>query len=845
MFVCLNPIPTARWWHWPSTWAARMSDHGFYSDSAYARPVWKGVTIGSITFQSDTLIRTFTAAEMADSLEAAAAIMEGYFGDEEQVWFFNTFDEASSRQWDHITSDSSQVDDFIPNVYTQARQTGSDSLPTFEEVDPLGIFSWLKYKMEQEDPDHPIVTAFAFLHTFNWCGGSVNMGTFHDQANSVRSFMNMCYKANPAAGQIHNHPEMFVFDTYPIRQVGVSWLASHPNLVNTVSSNSDVTILDHYEEGMDSTCIPVRQEALQQEREVPILFYPQAFGRCGGNVMWAIDSTSVAYGSFQYRIPTPQEFLMNCNLALIRDVKGLIPYCMISYCSVQPDGKTAYMAGYLDRNNMPFDAPYEDWVYTDRWRSDFDVIPPDSFPPFSDSCRVCDDFDPLWDLPDRPTTTGERAAEDYLTWKFAAYARLWNSMRDILGEIAAIAPELAPLHWWEGYADCLVIDYDNYYRTKPVPEIKLFCDGDSTGYAFYVNRNCYDAESTFRIYLYADSLPEEMVFAANLLDHSRRFLIPLDRDVDDDYWTFCDTVNAGQARLVQLYSFTLPADIRITKPDIRVSAMGSSGIYFTDDYRFPAERQTYVEATFYNMGAQGANDVIVTLTDLTDDAVLDTDTVSFSGLQSTVYQCADETVTFGWQPTSDDIGVHILEVAAQSLAGEPDTEDNSTRMVFQITPRDYATTVLNDPWDMDDDTGPAWHTNDVISLFGWNSTFPDSVSGMFEGSMNDPSQANKLELNLGSDSTEYIPTRLYDQFSMTARADHQLTVTVHWQYKGGRTGNQMLSSSIGTEWGEIGPFDLTSGSSGWASEDVKRLWLEFSGSNMVSDLRIGEIRLAE
>jgi len=116
---------------------------------------------------------------------------------------------------------------------------------------------------------------------------------------------------------------------------------------------------------------------------------------------------------------------------------------------------------------------------------------------------------------------------------------------------------------------------------------------------------------------------------------------------------------------------------------------------------------------------------------------------------------------------------------------------------------------------------------------------------MFEGSMNDPSQTNKLELNLGSDSTEYIPTRLYDQFSMTARADHQLTVTVHWQYKGLRESSLLLPSSIGQDWVEIGPFDLTSGSSGWASEDVKRLWLEFSGSNMESEIRIGDIRLTE
>lgn len=71
-----------------------------------------------------------------------------------------------------------------------------------------------------------------------------------------------------------------------------------------------------------------------------------------------------------------------------------------------------------------------------------------------------------------------------------------------------------------------------------------------------------------------------------------------------------------------------------------------------------------------------------------------------------------------------------------------------------------------------------------------------------------------LELNLGSDSTEYIDTGLYDQFSMIAKASGSLTVTVCWQYKGLRITSLELDAGIGTEWGEIGPFDLTDESSG-------------------------------
>lgn len=82
---------------------------------------------------------------------------------------------------------------------------------------------------------------------------------------------------------------------------------------------------------------------------------------------------------------------------------------------------------------------------------------------------------------------------------------------------------------------------------------------------------------------------------------------------------------------------------------------------------------------------------------------------------------------------------------------------------------------------------------------------------------------------------------------MIARADHELTVTVHWQYKGLRGSSLELGTAINSDWCEIGTFDLSSDSSGWASEDVKRLWLEFSSSAHTSatDLRIGWIKLTE
>jgi len=348
------------------------------------------------------------------------------------------------------------------------------------------------------------------------------------------------------------------------------------------------------------------------------------------------------------------------------------------------------------------------------------------------------------------------------------------------------------------------------------------------------------------VIIYPNRIPSGFDYNSSILDHSRRFLMELEPDLDYDYHFFRDTLEAGQARLVQFFTGSLPADIRITKPDIEVSAQGSSGIYFTDEYRFPAERQTYIDATFYNLGTVGRNDVVVTLTDITDEVVLDRDTISFTGL-SGLYQCDEQTVTFSWQPGSDDIGIHILEIAAESFTGEPDPDDNSTRIVYQIMPRDYATTVLNDPWDMDDDTPPAWHTSDITSLVGWSSTYTDSISGMFEGTLSNPSQTNRLVLNVGSGWSCDIPTRLYDHFSMIAKAESELTVTLHWQDVDLQSHSIVLSETIGPDWTEMEPVDLTAGSSGWANKDAIKLWLEFSSPSHIpsTDVRIGWIKLTE
>ncbi|MCD4774479.1 MAG: hypothetical protein K8S15_00330, partial [Candidatus Aegiribacteria sp.] len=559
-------------------------------------------------------------------LEEAAEEIADELADESCVWFYTGFNEAPAHQWNRMVHDSSatgyyELDNYIPSMFTQNRDSiyraDLDTtlyLPTLEEVDRTGVLSWLRYHVRLEDEDRELTNTFSIMHTITSWAGTNNLTpyypppTFTDQANAVRSFLSMeyqMYSIPPLPGPVDNSPDFFLVNCYPFRQVGITYQDTLP-YEPTLGGELESWLLEHFEEGMDSTFITAWEFGLDQNREVSVLFNPQAFGRAGGEDMWTWDDTLsqyfVDYGSYNYRIPTPQEFLMSCNTALLRQAKGFSPHCLVSYCEA-----SASEAGLLDQNNIPFDAPYEEWVYRDRPTDDFYFIPPDSYPPFIDSPY---DFDPLYDLLDRPVDIvgWERNRENYLLWKFEPYARLWNSMRSTLGEIASVAPELSALRWWEGYEEEASIEHPGslpiIYTT---PEIRVFTDStESICYLFYVNRQCRQATTNYTISADEGDLPEDALTTL-VLDHSRRFIIPVEED--DGIYSFLDTLEAGQGRLVEFVNTPLAADIRITAPDVMARYPRTPADI--RNFEFKAGDTILIIADFFNMGTSSENNVIV------------------------------------------------------------------------------------------------------------------------------------------------------------------------------------------------------------------------------------------
>ena len=311
-----------------------------------------------------------------------------------------------------------------------------------------------------------------------------------------------------------------------------------------------------------------------------------------------------------------------------------------------------------------------------------------------------------------------------------------------------------------------------------------------------------------------------------------------------------DTLDAGEARLLEMFDGPLAADLRITDPDIFV-VIPADGDTLTDNSS-TLGTVFDIHAWVYNMGTEPLNNVKVYLQDITADTLCDSVYLSFSGLStSSCYHTDRALASFEIDPSdASAIGINIFRVCTDRVPNEPDPSDNIATLVYMIRPRDYASEVLNDPWDMTEATGsgaPDWHTDDITAMSGWESTFSDSISGMFEGEITNPSSSDgTMQMNAGSSTGDWIDTSLYQNLTLAAKAERSLDIEVHWIDEHSVEHYIDLGEDVTTTWSEIGPIDLQSLDSEWDDEDATSFWLEFScGSNLSTAVRIGWIKLTE
>jgi hypothetical protein len=779
-------------------------------------------------------IRTDTAGTViVDSIDADSLHEEiiwrcnsiiGDEGDYESLWYCDTWNEAPAWQRSRMVSGLYDYDDYTPSLFTM------DS--SMSEVGTTSTWSWFQFIADSIEIGHPVATTASTMHRIsNWAGyttdGYDTAPTFHTLANSVRAYIGMEYQAlsDPLPDPVENRPRLLGYNAYPFRQVGSVFETRYGE--SELGDSLHTWMLEHYEQGLDSVIVLA---SLQDH--FPVHYHPQAFGICGGEELWLIGGspldTTILIGPYKYRLPSPAELRMLSNDALMRQARGVFPYSIRGYTEGEKQ-----CAGILDEDLMPYDAPYEEWVYGERPTDDFYYAPPESFPPFREG------FDPLFDLESRPTTSGARALQDYLEWKFAPYGRLWNSMRETLGEIAWMAPELSGLWWLDGTGHPGAVEIDWPDTCWAGPECRVFTGGeDDTLYIFYLNRCCRDSVHVFDIGFSHDDLPFPSGYA---LDHSRRFIIPRE-ELDEDLFYFTDTLEAGQARLLQLIGSEAPADLRITRPDVTASTGPTAAGH---DFGFTVADTVIIQATVYNMGTEGIEDVPVSLTDVTPDihVLIGRDTLSFDGLSLDGYETDDATAEFRWVPSTP--GVYRMQIEVTSVPEEPETQDNTTAALFLIEPRDYSTEVRGDAWDMTEATGiqPAWKTDDVEGEAGW-AAFTDSIGGMLEGEIDEDSlQNNRLYLAIPAQSGRWIDAEVFDHLSLAVKLDRACDLYFGWETENDARGSCFVEE-LAAGWSRYAPIDL-----GGSVPDslLKTAWLSFRPEQDDANLivRIGWVKLTE
>ena len=718
-----NPwnVNTAHWFRW--------TEQGIDSDRCF----------GQLNFDMDSLVAVMSAEDMADTLvdnslastvQDVADIMQYY----PALWFYIVYDEAGGWQRRRMLAPGVSWGRFIPNVFTQDLDSLTN-IPTLAEVDPSGIFSWTKWLAEHDSEcSVPTTTNLVLIHTIGsgeystWGGNSdcdFCHGTLEQHSDMVSAVCEMMYQAPPDSNIFlqpeDNSPGFISYDDYPFRYVDMDFAGS-----TTICDDDWLYLIDHYEEAMDTTVMTAK------EYGIPVHLYLQTFGAAGGSRL--LESDTLHYPHFLWRTPTPAEVRMYAGLALLHQVKGIHPYSLASY--LEQDNEGFISSSLLDINSIPFDAPYEDWVYTGRIPRGYEGMEyadPRYLPPFSEG------FDPLYELsiPPSPIQGDPKNTERFETWLFEPYGRLYREIGDILGEVAVIAPEMADLWWWDGSWDAasiVSVEDPGIYDHFVPPAIRLFQGPDSSSvYLYYVNRYLRSEETDYTISIVATESPGQLY--SRVLDHSRRFLVPSPSGGGGNnvFFAFDDTLEAGEGRLVEFVDTNVPADIRVTSPDVYVYRQGAMNR--STRLCCTAGETITLGAVFYNMGTAATGNIGVIFSEVGTPYILGTDTISFDGLSG--YYSPDSTsASIQWETDAGDTGVHRVEISAGSVQGE-NTSDNSVTVTVLVEPVDYATEVLGNAWDMTEalSNPPDWQTTDIDSVTGcWDSlAWTDSVSGMFEG----------------------------------------------------------------------------------------------------------------
>lgn len=678
------------------------------------------------------------------------------------MWRYFYWDEPNN---DHYSWYQDPNKKYWQNIWWGDDQTCSRS-------DSLGIHSWLKWKIEHRDSLHSVC---------------INLGGAY-RNNAGRSMCNAKYRN--VQGQISsNKMKSLAFDDWPFLWWASIGDTSRLRAACTIPSDSLTNI------------------GKQANPSDPAKVYITQLQHCG----WPrVPSDTIN----DCRIPIPEEVREFANLSILHEIKGIFYFVL----PTEPDR----WAQFWDEQFVPFDAPYEEYVYN---RSSSLYYPPDSLRPFWDSTHPI--HDPFRSPGNRPDTTGPRRWENYYLWKYAPYARNWNFMRSINDPLHIIAPHLPDL-WKVGQRITSVVA-DGGVPTYV--EYVTFADSvqghnPTAFYAFIVNKDFNSTQRGFTVTVNGSQLPQPPIGQRYyVLDLNSRHLIPSTGNI-----VFHTVLKPGEGRLFRFIIGPLPtgeggtlaalpvvpnpyngskwSTLLVTDPDISFYKSGQQ----PGEVQFTEGDTVVLQAVIYNLGFANKSDSVKFYRGdpLAGGTYLGGSYVTVPALS--IYDTLPKsvTVTVNWITNgSTALGPHDINVILKGAT-------SSAHQLLWLNAEDYATKVNNNPWDMTED--PLYP--DISSYAGFTA-LTDSISGAWEGeTFTDITPYPELHFRI----TSPIDASKYKLFKCRIYSNQNDSCTVRWypQQPGGVPGMVNLP---GNTWTEV-TIDL-GGLLGWGGS-VTDFYLKFA-----------------
>jgi len=623
--------------------------------------------------------------------------------------------------------------------------------PTCSQTDSLGVFSWVKWKIEHRDSLH-----------------SVLMDLGYNPYSAAYSLCTIKYNfPRPDTHCTNNYMQGISFSDAPF---GMTTPIGDSSSLAYFTSAAD-TEVDAAQKASPADPLPVYDSNLQE------------YGLCNTD-------TISKYPNSQ-RIPIPEEVREEANLAILHQVKGLSYFILKSYLYTPH-------CHLWDENLVPFDTLYKEYVYQ---RNHSLYLSPDSLKPFwgyTDSIH-----DPFRTLGTKPNPySSAKGWENYYKWKYAPYARNWDSLKSINNELHIIAPHLRYL-WRVGQRITSVVPDAG---TSARPEYVTFADSTqghnpTAFYAFLVSKDFNSPQQGYLVSVNASKLPPPGVSRYYVLDLNSRHLIPYTGSI-----VFHTVLKPGEGRLFRFiigppppgegmgalaasaapnpYNGSMWNTLLVTDPDLSFQKYPTGG--FPPNVQFTEGDTVVLSAKVYNLGFANQTDSVLFYQGdpLAGGTPLGGSYVTVPGLSTTDTLVKTVTVNVNWITNSSTaptaLGPHDINVILKGAA-------SSAHSLLWLNAQDYATTVNLSPWNMDE-TKP---NQDIVSSPHFMN-LTDSISSCWEGTTNNMPPFKNPELHFRLASS--IDASKYKVLTFRIFSDQADSVKVRWspQQPGGTPGWTLL-----------------------------------------------------